>query len=131
MENNEKLLNLLLDLKERNEETSLPRYDGGVMIHRMIRHLDLDFPDHKLSVQASEYHYCHPRQTIELENYESYEIAMLNVVTGDFIDICFEHPNFPYCEELSSCYEGTVYAYVPIEIVAELYDYLKKEATAE
>lgn len=126
MKDNKKLLNLLLDMKERTTETEVPRFDGGTLIHRMIGHLDLDFPDYKLSVQASEYHYCHPRLTVDLEDYQSFEIAMINIKTGDFLDICFEYPNFPYCEELSECHDGTVYGNVPIEIVAELYDYTKK-----
>lgn len=130
MENNKNLLDLLLDMKENMTETSLPRFDGGVMVHRQIRGLSLGNTPYVLSVQASEYHYCHPRQTIELENYESFEIALINQMTGNFVAAKNVFTDFPDNDDLHEYFEGSVYGYVPIELVADLYAHAKK-ATAE
>lgn len=63
----------------------------------------------RISVQASQCHYCSPRCNGAVE-YESVELGFPNVVDPLIIDYA-EDPEDP---------TGTVYGYVPVHIVCEL-----------
>lgn len=64
----------------------------------------------KVSVQASEYHYSHPRRNIQTGLYTSVELGYPSE-SDDLIT--------PYAEEKENPTE-TVYGYVHIEVVEEL-----------
>lgn len=77
-----------------------------------------------LSIQASYAHYCTPRTTYEdLTIYSHWEIALFN--TDDFIRVTDVLPEFRSLAEIE-LYEAQVYAYVPVDLVEELYLALKK-----
>lgn len=63
----------------------------------------------RISVQASQYHYCTPRRNGVVE-YETVELGSPNVVDPLIIDYA-EDPEDP---------THTVYGYVPVDIVCEL-----------
>ena len=74
-----------------------------------------------LSIQCSEYHYCTPRETINVEKYDSFELAIFrghNFVYPKILD------NFPRKNELDECYKGEVFGYVPKDLVEDLYNFL-------
>jgi hypothetical protein len=84
-----------------------------------------------LSIQGSEGHYCSPRQTLYPDLYEDMEIAI-------FCNEEWVHPTksrklkaFPRYNELIERADGispiTVYGYVPIDLINDLYLYLKGE----
>ena len=74
-----------------------------------------------LSIQCSRHHYCTPRKTIDIENYDSFELAI-------FRGRSFVYPkildNFPRKNELDECYEGQVFGYVPKDLLEDLYNFL-------
>lgn len=65
----------------------------------------------KLSVQASSFHYCTPREDA-LSAYESYEVAII----GEKLEY---DPEAPFAERADSPSEGCVYAYVPASEIVE------------
>ena len=77
-----------------------------------------------LSVQASYGHYCSPRKTLlNLEDYRSMEFALMDK-EGNFTSVSEILPDFPKLEEIEE-YRDTVYAYVPVNLINELYKALK------
>jgi hypothetical protein len=77
-----------------------------------------------LSIQASYAHYCTPRATIDdLEVYTHWEIAMFN--KDEFQSVTDVLPKFPALAEIEEYFEGSVYPYVPKDLVEELYIALK------
>lgn len=123
MEENKKLSTLLFAMKDNAEETELPMFNGGRFTHRHIQPLMVG--KYYLSVQASIHHYCHPKDNVALENYESFEIALMDD-EGSFHVIQDVFPGFELSDELHEYYEDPIYPHVPIELVAELYDHAKK-----
>lgn len=87
---------------------------------RVLNHIDTS-SGYELSVQCSEYHYCTPRKTLEIKDYNEFELAI-------FKDDKFVYPDilkdFNRKDELDECYEGTVFEYVPKDLVEDLYNYL-------
>lgn len=83
-----------------------------------------------ISVQASKYHYCTPREDFDdINEYAEVEIALFNK-DGDWVQPRTEPllADFNQLAELIEHYEtgGTaVGAYVPIELVNNLIEYLK------
>ena len=82
-----------------------------------------------ISIQGSATHYCYPRTNLpNIQDYQEVEIAMFTK-DGEWIDPS-KSPvmeNFPQLQELLEDYESgecPVGAYVPIEIVNALVDYL-------
>ena len=86
---------------------------------------------YRLSIQGSEGHYCSPRTTLYPDLYEDMEIAIFK--NNEWV-----HPTkskklkaFPCYNELIERADGlgaiTVYGYVPIDLINDLYLYLKGE----
>lgn len=80
-------------------------------------------PNLWLSIQASYGHYCKPRKTVrDLNEYTHWEFALFN--KDDFVRVADVLPNFASLAEIEY-YEQSVYAYVPADLVEELYVALK------
>lgn len=78
-----------------------------------------------LSIQASYAHYSRPRQTISnFEDYSHWEVALFT--KEQFISVSQILPDFDSLAELELYFEGSVYPYVPKDLVEELYLSLKK-----
>lgn len=87
---------------------------------RIYNHIETK-SSYKMSIQCSEHHYCTPRRTIGITEYETYEVAIVG-------ENGFAYPsdleNFHRKEELDECYEGTVFGEVPKDLVEDLYNFL-------
>jgi len=59
----------------------------------------------EISVQASSFHYCSPRNNVG--PYSEVEIA------------CLEDELFKDCDDEGNCYEWKVYGYVPVDLVKQ------------
>ena len=82
-----------------------------------------------LSVQASYMHYCRPRELTDLKNYSHFELALIQ---GDGLSYDIHILNdFPRFDELESYWEGGVFAYVPKDLINDLYywalEYFKED----
>ncbi|QJI52348.1 hypothetical protein [Psychrobacillus phage Perkons] len=78
-----------------------------------------------LSIQASYGHYCNPRKTIkDLSEYTRMEFALLDS-KGEFVAVTDVLPSFSRLNEIEE-YHDTVYGYVPVELIEELYQELTK-----
>lgn len=69
-----------------------------------------------LSVQASQYHYCHPRQTAPVPDYDFYEAFELGFPTEKLPEEFTEYAGD------SDHLTDTVYAYVPKELLQKYID---------
>lgn len=110
-------------MKEALKETPMSSsYDnGGFRVFEPIQ-----IGDVYISIQASYGHYCSPRKTLEnLNDYTSMEVALIRddhfVSISEVIDEQF------LSDKLSEHFEGTVYSYVPVELIEEVYLYLAKK----
>lgn len=78
----------------------------------------------ELSIQASYQHYCTPKKTVDIEDYTTMELAIMRKKT--FLNI------FDLCDDpvlvtkLRRCYEGSIYGFVPVEIIEEVYQGIKQ-----
>lgn len=80
--------------------------------------------DYYLSIQASYGHYCTPRLTLEnIYHYETMEIAIIK--DNEMIEEDEVLSYFDRYEELKGYCVGAVFAYVPINLIQILYNYLK------
>lgn len=108
------------------EMTKTRQENLGIVMYRHIIQ-----GEYALSVQASEYTYCTPRRNLDdLTDYTHMEIAVLywnnESGKGDFIDVARHFLDFPRREELAEYDDGGVYAYVPVDLIEDLYLYMKK-----
>lgn len=74
-----------------------------------------------MSIQCSEFHYCFPQKTIALDLYEEFEIATLfenNFVFPRILN------KFKRKLELEPYYDGQIFAFVPKDLVEDLYNFL-------
>ena len=79
-----------------------------------------------LSIQCGEGKYSVPRTNVDLSEYTHFEMAFIyegQLSTGH--DKLLE--GFNRKEELQEYREGTIYPYVPKDLIEDLYKYLKKE----
>ena len=60
-----------------------------------------------LSIQASEYHYCYPRETLPYSQYTEFEVGF----PSEEIEALM-----PYCDDCENPTEA-VYGYVPLEVL--------------
>ncbi len=78
----------------------------------------------ELSVQASYTHYCTPRKTINIKDYTAMELAIMRKKT--FLNI-FDISDDPVLvTKLRKHFDGSIYSYVPVEIIEDLYQALKR-----
>lgn len=93
--------------------------------------------NYELSIQASDGHYCSPRETLtQSYNYESVELAIFSVNSKrkyHNLDITKSKVfrEFPMYNDLMSCSDGNytkncfmVFGYVPVNVVLSLINYL-------
>ena len=107
-------LNRIHEHKEQDENTGSFGFSYGKVC--AIPQIKIEGTDYKLSVQASEGHYCSPRENMQ-EVYDEVEIGF---------------PNFTFSQEFINQYaedretpKDTVYGYVPMkELSEELYQLL-------
>lgn len=122
--------NFINQLKENEDTLKIKNmYDLGMLKCGRTRILNqISAGDYELSIQASEYHYCEPRKTIEdLSEYTSMEVAI-------FKDNSWVQPrkdeyikSFKRYKELIDCYEEgdiAVGGYIPVNLIQDLFDYL-------
>lgn len=86
---------------------------------------------YELSIQASEYHYCVPRETlVNLFDYEAMEVAIfkneewVNVEQDSLFDEWEER------EQFLKDYDGMVARYIPIRMIQSLCDYIDENQKA-
>ena len=82
-----------------------------------------------LSIQAHRGAYCQPRDVREPEEYTHMELGILNK-DGEFLNARKSSVmrSFPEFHDLMYYYDGFgVYAYVPVELIEKLYQYLKSK----
>ena len=107
-------LNRIDEYKEQDENTGSFGFSYGKVC--AIPQIKIEGTDYKLSVQASEGHYCSPRENMQ-EVYDEVEIGF---------------PNFTFSQEFINQYaedrgapKDTVYGYVPMkELAEEIYQLL-------
>jgi hypothetical protein len=78
----------------------------------------------ELSIQASYAHYCNPRKTVSLNEYETMELAIF--VDNNFVPVEQVTNNEVLIDKFNEYYEGMVYGFVPVELLEELYQELIK-----
>lgn len=73
-----------------------------------------------LSIQASKFHYCTPRENLPLDKYTHYEMAIIKdgFVTDNILGTLGD---IPYREELEEYDCGGVFAYVPKELINKIF----------
>lgn len=106
----EKTIRHYIDGRFKNDNQTLSERLSEQKIKRMC------FGDLKLSIQASEYHYCSPRK--DCDYYYEVEIGFPNFNFSEgFIN--------KYAEDVKNP-QDTVYGFVPLKVLAlELYNLIK------
>ena len=100
----------------------------GVGDFRMLNAIKIG--KYKLSIQGSKGHYCSPRETLPVERYDAMELAIINVERNMIsINRSKLFRKFKWYNELLTHADGlnskaTVYCYVPVELINELYLFL-------
>lgn len=97
-----------------------PKYRNDLIGMRIYNKIPTE-SGYNLSIQCSESHYCIPRKLLGLNSYNAFEVAIF--WQGNFT-YPSELNDFPRKIELDECYEGTVFGYVPKDLVEDLYNYL-------
>lgn len=88
---------------------------------RILNHINFD-KNVIMNVQASMQHYCIPKQTTNLENYKKMELSFIrNDVFTNFENIT---NNKELSNKLKKYELGEIYAYVPCELIEEIYQQL-------
>jgi hypothetical protein len=72
-----------------------------------------------LSIQGSSAHYCIPRQTLSYDKYTKMEFALCTV--KGFADV----KEYLDTDEYDQYFDGSVYSYVPVDLIEKLYQDLK------
>ncbi|MED3792446.1 hypothetical protein P4571_08315 [Niallia alba] len=116
-------INDLMESKASIKSRKYPHFNAN-MAFRMFEGFELK-EGIRLSIQASYGHYCSPRETFyDLNEYSSMEFALIDS-SGKFITVMDVLPTFNRLEEIEQ-YEDTVYGYVPVDLINELYIELTK-----
>ena len=74
-----------------------------------------------LSIQGSFSHYCIPRKTLSYDQYKAMEFALCT--KNGFADV----KEFLDTNEYDDYFDGSVYGYVPVEMIERLYQALKEK----
>ncbi|MCM3665546.1 hypothetical protein M3204_14100 [Mesobacillus subterraneus] len=112
-----------LEERELGDKTALRAIFEPDNMHRM--HKGIQVGPYVLSIQASYYHYCSPRITMETDLYSEMEMAVIK--DNEFISIV-DDENFKDFEQaylIHDSWDAGVYAYVDVQLIEGLYQYLK------
>lgn len=95
----------------------------------------IDVGDYALSIQASSTYYCSPRETLHPEFYVDMEMAIFKDTKWIAITKSSKFRRFPRFNELMERADGeygngdnsgrVVFGYVPVDLIEDLYQYLK------
>ena len=115
-----KFVTLLEETPQSVETRNIPRFgsyeDYGF---RMLKPVNLP-SDVSLSIQASYGHYCSPRKTLPVEDYIEMEVAIFK--NKEWSSIEKVSTDEVLIAKFNGCSDGAgVYAYVPVELIEELY----------
>lgn len=77
--------------------------------------------DLMLSIQGSFGHYCFPRKTLPYNQYKSMEFALCD--EQGFVNV----KKYLNTDKYDTYFDGSVYGYVPIELIEKLYQALKSK----
>lgn len=85
--------------------------------------------NYKMSIQGSTGHYCTPRTTLPVEDYDRMELALFNRKGWLHITRSSVLKEFPRYDELLERADGVnsaapVFGYVPVDLLNDLYVYL-------
>jgi hypothetical protein len=107
------------DSKKYNEKMKeIGYYFDEYNKYRALKHIKKD--DVSLSIQASYGHYCVPRLTLSnLNDYSEMEFALMR--ESGFIQVKDILPNLSVLDEIEERFDGSVYGFVPVELIEELY----------
>jgi hypothetical protein len=93
-------------------------------IYRSFQHIKNNGVN--LSVQASYAHYCEPRLTLDnLGAYTQMEFALMK--NNEFISVADILPKFENLAEIQECFDGSVYSFVPVRLIEQLYQEFFRE----
>lgn len=82
--------------------------------------------EYELSIQASKFHYCTPRETItDLYKYKEMEVAIFNKDAWVDLEEDTFFSNWKHRNKFLQLYDGMVAGYVSIDIIQSLYNYTK------
>jgi len=107
-------------LREVQKETG---NDVGIG-YREFERISVGPSDIGLSIQASYAHYCEPRKTVDIESYVAMELAIMRENRPLNIFDISDDPVI--VTKLRKHFDGAVYRFVPIELVDELYQIVKR-----
>ena len=124
-----------MNIKELEKDLEFIKHlfeDEGSLKMKSIATFDEDFTyrgfkhikvgDISLSIQASYGNYCTPRKTLKnLNEYTSMEFALIGE-EGRFLNVNDVLPNFEKLDIINEYFDGSVYSYVPVELIEELYN---------
>lgn len=108
--NNKDLENVYLVCGLTNYD--LPQKSNGIVFNNNMY----------LSVQGSFGHYCTPRKTLPYDKYTRMEFALVDA-SDNFKDV----KDYLDTTEYDEYFDGSVYGYVPIEMIEKLYQVLKNK----
>ena len=113
--------------------TKLSARKGSSKDYRIFNCIDVG--KYSLSIQASSTHYCTPRELLSPEFYSSKEMAIFKEDGWIAITKSSIFRAFPRFNELMSRADGhfsngdnsgrVVFGYVPVDLIEDLYQYLK------
>jgi hypothetical protein len=109
----------------RLEETNDTKTIGKIMpfdedtTFRMFKGIKIN-DDLWISIQSSYGHYCSPRKTLKnLEEYTGMEFALMTA-ERNFVGVKDVLPSFSRLFEIDDYFDGSVYAYVPVDLIDDL-----------
>ena len=123
-----KIIEMLTEQEGSKETREKMKSSGLGAHHRHFNHIEAG--EYTLSVQASYYHYCDPRETLEdLSQYTEMELAIFK--DGEWVQPREDEKikQFSRYVELEEKYEQggvPVGGYIPVSLLQELYEYLSK-----
>lgn len=109
----------LLETKEESKYMSIH--------HRLFKPIEFE-NNFSISIQGSYSHYCNPRQTLSIDEYESLEIAIFENDKWIQPHTDKRFLNFSRINELLSHYEESdiaVGGYLPIDLIQDLCEYIE------
>lgn len=115
----------LKHLKNEYDTTSMRKayFECGLLAFDLPQQSDpIEFKNGlRLSIQGSFGHYCSPRKTLPYDKYKTMEFA-LSAGKG-FAEV----KDFIETDEYDAYFDGSVYGYVPVELIEKLYQALKSK----